>query len=114
MHPGVIAEQACARAGTQTFRVGGILEQVTHGFLKLPAVAEGRHFATRLEVPRQVATLIDAGLTPVFEQIDIRNKIDLLKHYGSQIRQDWLESLKAYAYNPRDNSYVERYWALRQ
>lgn len=65
-------------------------------------------------VEQRFTTLIEAGLTPVFEQIDIRDKIELVKHYGSQIRQDWLESLKAYAYNPRDNSYVERYWAPRQ
>ncbi len=54
--------------------------------------------------------LTGAGLVPYCEQIDIDHKIDLLKNYGSQIRQDWFESLSAYAYNPGDNSYVERYW----
>ncbi len=63
-----------------------------------------------VDMPAQFEALRAAGLNPVCERVDMEGKISLLKHYGSQVRQDWLDCLRAYAYNPTDNAYVERYW----
>jgi LmbE family N-acetylglucosaminyl deacetylase len=54
--------------------------------------------------------LLNNGLTPGFEEIDIEAKIEALQLYGSQVSYDWLKGIKNYSYNAFENSFFERYW----
>jgi LmbE family N-acetylglucosaminyl deacetylase len=59
---------------------------------------------------KQHSILMNQGLEPVIVDIDIHKKIDLLKHYESQMSHVWLNHIRNYSYSIKDNQYYERYW----
>lgn len=48
--------------------------------------------------------------TPVYEEIDIENKIRLLEYYQSQMSPKWLTTARDYSFSLRNNRAHERYW----
>ncbi|HTJ52779.1 MAG TPA: PIG-L family deacetylase [Cyclobacteriaceae bacterium] len=59
---------------------------------------------------KQHSILKKQGLEPVIVDVDIHKKMDLLRHYESQMSQTWLNHIRNYSYSVKDNQYYERYW----
>ena len=71
----------------------------------LPYAAMGKH-----DHQKNYTNLIQKDFEPISIPIDIDVKIDLLKHYGSQMSQTWLNHISTYAYSLHDNKFYERFW----
>jgi len=59
---------------------------------------------------KQYSILKEQELEPVIVDVDIHKKMDLLRHYESQMSQIWLNHIRNYSYSAKDNQYYERYW----
>lgn len=51
--------------------------------------------------------------TPVYEEIDMDKKINLLEYYQSQMSQEWLQTVRDYGLSLRNGKDYERYWITR-
>ncbi len=47
---------------------------------------------------------------PIIEKIDYNKKARVLRKYRSQVREDFISSIRAYSQSHVDNQYYERYW----
>lgn len=50
------------------------------------------------------------ALLEEIEEIDLEEKLRIIKNYKSQVSEEWLTNIAAYSYSLRDNLYYERTW----
>lgn len=67
-------------------------------------------FAHQQDNQMTICSMMKMGYEPNYFEIDIEKKIFLLKLYKSQMSDEWLDIMKAYSYNLRDNKFYERVW----